>query len=223
MSSCLHNFNCYNFSWDYTASYCDSVAIYCSLALTDHFFLFCLCGGVTTRTNGKKQSGNMRLYALEVWVAMILRIATTAISLALFLQSVEGVIAVNASDVHNDYTVCYIYGNCCCPSMHNALANLTSNVLINITTYVELASIIPLINLANITITGHNNPTVNCNNSRRYTLFTSCYNCRIEGHCGSRYTNNDENVYPVLYLLNSSNIAIKIVHFNTQEYQQLYC
>ena len=95
---------------------------------------------------------------------MILRIATIA-SQALFFQYIEGVIIVNASDVHNDHAACCIYGNCSCPSLHNGLANLTSNVLINITTDIGLFLIIPLVNLANITITGHNNPTVNCSNS----------------------------------------------------------
>ena len=36
---------------------------------------------------------------------MILRIATTAISLALFLQCVEGVIVMNVSDVLNDHAM----------------------------------------------------------------------------------------------------------------------
>ena len=91
---------------------------------------------------------------------MVLRIATTAISLALFFQCAEGVIAVNASYVHNDHAACCTYANCCCLSLHNA-----SNVLINITSDVGLFLIIRLVNVANITITGHNNPNVNCTNS----------------------------------------------------------
>ena len=97
---------------------------------------------------------------------MILRVATIAILLALIVQYAKGsVISVNESDVHDSHVVCCISGNCSCPSLHIALANLTSNVLINVTTDVELSSIISLVNLANITIIGHNNPTVNCNNS----------------------------------------------------------
>lgn len=60
---------------------------------------------------------------------------------------------------------CCITGNCYCPSLDNVLTNLTSNGLINITTNMELLSFIVFADLANITITGHNNPTVNCSNS----------------------------------------------------------
>ena len=144
---------------------------------------------------------------------MLSGVATTAILLALFIQDVEGsMISVNESDVHDSHVVCCIYGNCPCPSLHSALVHLTSNVLINVTTDVELSSIISLVNLANITITGHNNPTVNCNNSGGLH-FMSCYNCTIEGitweRCGSRNSSDDRNVYPVIHLLNSSNIAVK--------------
>ena len=98
-----------------------------------------------------------------------------------------------------------------CPSLYNALANLTSNVLIKITTDVTLSSIISLADLTNITITGHNNPTVNCNSSGGLQLI-SCHNCIIEGiswdNCGGK--NIRENISrPVLKVINSSNITIK--------------
>ena len=171
---------------------------------------------------------------------MLLRVTTVVILLALFIQYVEGferVIVVTESDVHDDLisddedinaigsgsgsnlfsNSCCIYGNCSCPSLYSALANLTSNVLINITTDVELSSIISLIDLSNIAITGHNNPTVKCNNSGGLH-FISCYNCTIEGitweGCGARnISDHDENVYPVLQLYNSSNITIKNCSF----------
>ena len=38
--------------------------------------------------------------------------------------------------------ICCVYGNCTCNSLDHALANLTSNVLINITTDVTLSSLI---------------------------------------------------------------------------------
>ena len=76
--------------------------------------------------------------------------------------------------------LCCIHGNCSCSSLHSVLANLTSNVLINITTDVELFSIISIVKLSNVMITGHNYPTVNCNNSGGLH-FISCYNCTIEG------------------------------------------
>ena len=102
-------------------------------------------------------------------------------------------------------------------SLCNALDNLTSNVFINITTDVELSSIIPIVNLTNITISGHNNPTVYCNNSGGLH-FISCYNCTIEGitweGCGTINIGGDDNsVYPVLQFTNSSNITIQNCSF----------
>ena len=167
---------------------------------------------------------------------MSLKVTITAILLSLFIQYVEGfetVIVVSESDVirydkdilatgaiDNGLCVfenlCCIYGNCSCPSLYNALTNLTSNVLINITTDVVLSSIIPLVDLANITITGHNNPTVNCNDSGGLH-FISCNNCTIEGitwyGCGARNISDDGNVFPVLQSYSSSDITIKNCSF----------
>jgi len=169
----------------------------------------------------------------------MLRFTTIVALLALFIQYVKGierVIIVTESDVLDDLirgdegnnvraktkgsgsdpfrNSCCIYSNCSCPSLYNVLANynLTSNVLINITTDVKLPTIISLINLSNISIIGHNNPTVNCNNSGGLH-FISCNNCTIEGitweRCGARNASaHDENVYATLQLYNSSNIAI---------------
>ena len=61
--------------------------------------------------------------------------------------------------------LCYIFDNCSRPSLYTALANLTSNTLINITTDMRLSSVIPFADLTNITIIGHNNPTVKYNKS----------------------------------------------------------
>ena len=162
---------------------------------------------------------------------MLHRFTTVTILLGLIIQYSEGferVIVVSESDVISNEdsnaigsdsgsnvfdNPCCIFGNCSCPSLYNALANLTSNVLINITTDVVLSSIIPLVDLADVTITGHHNPTVNCNNSGGLH-FMSCHNCTIEGitwnGCGA---SNDDNVYPVLQLFNSSNITIKNCSF----------
>ena len=81
---------------------------------------------------------------------------------------------------HDNSHVCCMYGNCTCNSLDHALANLTSNVLINITTDVMLSSLIKLSDLQNISIIGHNNPTVNCKHLGGIHL-TSCHNCIIEG------------------------------------------
>ena len=110
-------------------------------------------------------------------------------------------------------TLCCIYGNCSCPSLYTALANLSNNVVINITADVTLFSIIPLVALANITITGHNNPTVKCNNSGGLH-FMSCHNCVIEGiswdKCGAKNIRENANVsQPVFQFTNSSSITIK--------------
>ena len=79
-----------------------------------------------------------------------------------------------------------------------------------------LSSIILLVDLANITITGHNNPTVNCDGSGGLQ-FISCYNCTIEGitwdGCGARNISDDRKVSPVLQFFNSSNVTIKNCSF----------
>ena len=76
--------------------------------------------------------------------------------------------------------ICCVYGNCSCSSLDHALANLTSNVLINITTDVILSSLVTVSDLENISIIGHNNPTVNCR-SVGGIHFTFCNNCIIQG------------------------------------------
>ena len=73
-----------------------------------------------------------------------------------------------------------VYGNCTCNSLDHALANLTSNVLINITTDVTLSSLIKRSDLDNISIFGHNNPTVIFRNGGGIH-FTFCHNCVIQG------------------------------------------
>ena len=72
--------------------------------------------------------------------------------------------------------ICCVYGNCSCSSLDHALANLTSNVLINITTDVILSLIVTVSDLENVSIIGHNNPTVNCRNVGGIH-FTFCSNC----------------------------------------------
>ena len=131
------------------------------------------------------------------------------ILLALFIHYIErfervivvaesGVTDINFDDVRGS---CCVHGNFSCSSLYSALANLTSNVLINITTDVELSSIIPIVDLSNIMIIGHNYPIVNCNNSGGLH-FMSCYNCTIEGitweGCGAINISDDDIVDPVL-------------------------
>ena len=102
---------------------------------------------------------------------------------------------------------CCVYGNCFCHSLYHALANLTSNVLINITTDVTLFSHIKVSNLENISVIGQNNPTVNYKNAGGIH-FTFCHNCIIQGiiwdGCGG-----DTNAESVLKFAYPSNITIQ--------------
>ena len=103
----------------------------------------------------------------------------------------------------------YTYHSDC--SFHHALANVTSNGLIDVTTDVMLLSIISLVDLENITIMGHDNPTVNCDNTGGLH-FVRCHNCTIIGitwqKCG---TSNGRK--PAIELYNSSNIIIESCSF----------
>ena len=101
------------------------------------------------------------------------------------------------------------YGNCSCNSLDQVLTNLASNVLINITTDVTLSSLVRASDLENVSIIGHNNPTVNCKHVGGIH-FTFCNNCIIQGitwdGCG---TDNK----PAIMLSNSSRITIKNCFF----------
>ena len=111
----------------------------------------------------------------------------------------------------NDSLNCCVYGNCSCNSLDHALAHLTNNTVINITTGMILSSSIKKLNLQNISIIGHNNPTVNCKIAKGIH-FTFCHNCIIQGitwnGCGS------ENITASgLKLSYSSNITIQNCSF----------
>ena len=125
------------------------------------------------------------------------------------LMSVSGEINDLYFENENDL-LCCVYGNCSCYSFADALGNLTSNFLLNITTNVILTSVIHASNLVNVVIIGHNNPTVNCEGAGGIH-FTSCHNCIIQGitwrGCG---TDNNE---PGLQLTNSSDITIQKCSF----------
>ena len=149
---------------------------------------------------------------------MLLSRISVAICLAVIITFVNGnQTIVHVSELFGEArinTSCCVYGNCSCNSLDHALANLTSNVLINVTTDVTLSSLTKPSNLENISIVGHNNPTVNCT-SIGGIYFTFCHNCIIQGivwdGCGRK---NQENNYiyssaePALKLSYSSNITI---------------
>ena len=114
------------------------------------------------------------------------------------------------SEVDSINPLCCVYGNCSCYSLDHVLTHLTSYLLLNITTDVILTSVIHASNLVNVSIIGHNNPTVNCEGAGGIH-FTSCHNCIIQGitwdGCG---TDNDE---PGLQLTNPSDITIQNCSF----------
>ena len=102
-----------------------------------------------------------------------------------------------------------IHQSCFCHTINHVLDSLTSNTHINLSINVTLSSIITLSNLNNISIIGHNNPTVNCS-SNGGVKFTSCHNCTIEGitwdGCGAIYVN--ASIDPVIEFQHSTNITI---------------
>ena len=117
------------------------------------------------------------------------------ITLAILVNYVDGnqlkqrIIHVSKLTSGDGNGTCCVYGNCSCISLDHALANLTSNVLINITTDMTLSSLVRVSDIENVSIIGHNNPTVNC------TVFggihlSFCYNCIFQGiawdGCGNK-------------------------------------
>ena len=100
-------------------------------------------------------------------------------------------------------------------SLYHTLTNLTNNTIVNITTDMTLFSTVQLENFENISIIGHNNPTVECTNiGGSPLLFISSYNCTIKGiiwkNCG--YTSN--RTYPVLGFKKSAEVTIQDCFFN---------
>ena len=126
----------------------------------------------------------------------------------------DGDIVTNSGNVNASSPLCCTYGNCTCQSFDDALENLTSNVLLNITTDVMLSLPINTSNLENVSIIGHNNPTVNCKGIGRMH-FTFCNNCIIQGitldGCGTG--NIDNHTVPGLKLSYSSNLTIQNCSF----------
>ena len=118
--------------------------------------------------------------------------------------------------------MCCLYGNCSCSSLDHALANLTSNVVINITTDAMLSSLIRISDIENVTIIGHNNPTVNC---KRFggIHFTFCQNCIFQGITwdGCSTENTDNHTEPLIVLTQSSNIIINNCYFQCLKGQAL--
>ena len=155
---------------------------------------------------------------------LALRMMSFVALLALVIQHVGGnksavTIVIGNEDFitsgeDDNSLICCVYGNCSCSSLDHALANLTSNVLINITTDVTLSSLVSVSDLENVSIIGHDNPTVNCR-SAGGIHFTFCNNCIIQGitwdGCGTETIDHDTE--PGLKLSYSSNITIQSCSF----------
>ena len=154
-------------------------------------------------------------------VTMLRMIMLTIIILAVGIQCTEAtqeivqVSELNSDDEDiftnsgNNGHICCVYGNCTCNSLDHALANLASNVLINITTDVMLSSLIKRSNLYNVSIFGYKMPTVNCKTGGIH--FTFCHNCTIRciiwDACGSK--NNIGNSEVGIKMNFSSNLTIE--------------
>jgi len=106
----------------------------------------------------------------------------------------------------------------CCTTGNHSISDVlnyisSDNVIVNITSDDMLSSNITLVGLENVTIIGHRNPVVNCNNIGAIK-FISCKNIIIEGiqweNCGSI-------IYPGITFYNSSNILFESCSFSNSE------
>jgi len=123
--------------------------------------------------------------------------------LLFLLRNVDGVVHLNDDTVddggsgsNKDEIPCCNSGNSTFYSIVDALNNVTSNSIINISTDVVLSSNVTLDGLDNITITGQEKPTVYCNDIGSLK-FVSCNNVTIKGvnweRCG--FVENSSDLY----------------------------
>ena len=116
----------------------------------------------------------------------------------------------STSGDNDNSAMCCVHGNCSCNFLDQALANLTNNVMINITTDVTFSGVVTTSDLENISIIGHSNPIVNCGSAGEIHL-TSCHNCIIQGIVWNGYgiEKIDNNTEPMLKLIKSSNVTVQ--------------
>ena len=138
-------------------------------------------------------------------LAMLLlsRITVTKILFLLVVAQCVDSNVVNGED-DNSRIFC-VHENYSNSSLDQCLANLTSNIMITITTDVKLSSLVIASNLSNVLIIGHDYPRVYCKDVGGIH-FTFCHNCTIQGiawdGCGS-------SVVPGLKFSYSSNVTIQ--------------
>ena len=158
---------------------------------------------------------SLRIIPLVILVAVLVQYASGNQRIVHVSELISGEDLITSgkdfitSDEDDNSHICCVYGNCSCNSLDQALTNLTSNVLINITTDVTMSSLVKVSDIENVTIIGLNNPTVNCKDFGRIHL-NFCNNCIIQritwDGCGS--VDIDDHTEAVLKLSNSSNITI---------------
>ena len=85
---------------------------------------------------------------------------------------------------------------------------LTNNRIVNIMTDVKLLSVVLLRGLHNISIIGHDNPTVSCD-SAGGIHFENCQNCTIRGIILEKCGTTNDSKQPAVMFYNSSDIAIQ--------------
>jgi len=137
---------------------------------------------------------------------------------------------------------CCVYVNCSCNSLDIALASLTSNVLIYITTDVTLSSLIKVADVLKFSIIRYNSLNVNCrNNGGMHFTFSSnfifkginlsgCsstinYHTKLGPGLNLIYSYSDSKLYsigPVLVLLLSKNVTISSCRFSNNEGACMY-
>ena len=119
-----------------------------------------------------------------------------------------------ANDKNNDS-----HGGAYVNGVQHKFDALVSNGVINIIMDVQLLAVVLIKDLQNISIIGHDNPTVNCDNAGGI-YFEQCHNCTITGitleNCG---TTNDSK--PAIKLYNSSDVMIENCTFKHSTTQAL--
>ena len=129
-----------------------------------------------------------------------------AIILALSVNFIVEAVAGNTSDEYKQCVMCSNFsegGDTL--EYHICQARHSCNNFVNISTNLTLSSVLSLSSLYNITVSGHNNPAVNCINGGGLHL-DSCHKCTIKGinwiGCGN-------NSITGLQFYNSSNVTIQ--------------
>ena len=125
----------------------------------------------------------------------------------------QRVIHVHESSSGEGGLSCCIYGDCSCNSLDHALAHLTNNVVINITTDVMLSSLIKASRLDSVSIIGYNNPTVNCKSGGIHFNFFHIFTIQGITWDGCGKENVDTTAEPGIMLSYSSGITIQNCSF----------